>query len=101
MGGADGGNWRGVLRGVCGAGRAGVDGAEGSCCVDPSAFLSVSTLSAWAVEQWCPLLDHKKVIRATMEGGRMDELKWGQSRVLFAPRRLLSLAADEAALATA
>eukprot|EP00873_Tetraselmis_striata_P008604 jgi/Tetstr1/428868/TSEL_001862.t1 len=92
MEGAEGGSWRGVLRGVCRAARDGVAatmevgqdngwrGREGSETgrgrMDPRVFVSSVELLRWAAGQGCTLLDDARVVSAAVAGGQLDVMRW-------------------------
>eukprot|EP00873_Tetraselmis_striata_P017133 jgi/Tetstr1/437397/TSEL_026080.t1 len=81
VGGADGGTWRGLLRGVCRAARDGVEGAtttaEGGRRVDLRVMAARLELLHWAEGQGCGMVNDERVLRAVVEGGRLDVLQWG------------------------
>eukprot|EP00873_Tetraselmis_striata_P014015 jgi/Tetstr1/434279/TSEL_023386.t1 len=105
--GADGGSWRGVLRGVCRAARNGLKraaaAAEGGTTggrrqsIEAGGFRSGRILLRdltsrvellqWAVEQGCALVDDGYVVNEALAGGRLEVLQWGvQSRGWALPR---------------
>eukprot|EP00873_Tetraselmis_striata_P038790 jgi/Tetstr1/459054/TSEL_004519.t1 len=89
VGGADGGTWRGLLRGVCRAARDGVQGAtttaEDGRKVDLRVLAARLELLHWAEGQGCGMVNDERVPRAVVEGGRLDVLQWG-ARPGRAPR---------------